>query len=65
MDWLRYLAIASLLVVATLLGGAAVRVVLAAGDLRVAVTLGLVALLVVVAAASGARSRRWRQNPYW
>lgn len=65
MDWLRYIAIASLMVAATLAGGTIVRIVVAARDLRVTATLVLVALLVVVAVASGARGRRWRKNPYW
>lgn len=65
MDWLRYAAIASLLVLATVAGGSAVRLSIAAGDRRAVATLGLVALLLVVAIAAGAHGRRWRQNPYW
>ncbi|MDZ7702659.1 MAG: hypothetical protein U5J98_11715 [Halobacteriales archaeon] len=65
MDWLKYAAIAGLLVVATLAGGAAVRLVVAAGNLRGAATLALVALLVVATALVGAKGRRWRSNPYW
>lgn len=65
MDRLRPVAIASLLVVATVLGGAAVRAVVAAGDPRAAVTLALVAVFVGAAIAAGARRRRWRRNPYW
>lgn len=65
MDWLRYAAIVSLLVVGTLAGGAAVRVGIAAGDLRAVAVLGLVVLVLAVAVAIGARGRRWRRNPYW
>lgn len=65
MDWLRYAAIASLLAVATVAGGAAVRLVVVAGDPRAAATLGLVAVLLVAAIVAGARGRRWRHNPYW
>lgn len=65
MDWLRYAAIASLLVVATVAGGTAVRLVVTAGDPRAGATLGLVALFLVVAIVAGAQGRRWRHNPYW
>lgn len=65
MDWLRYAAIVSLLVVAIVAGGSAIRVSIAAGDPRAAATLGLVALALVVAIAAGARGRPWRRNPYW
>jgi hypothetical protein len=64
-DWLNYAAIASLLAVATVAGGSAVRLVVAAGDLRAAATVGLVAVFLAVAIAAGARGRRWRHNPYW
>lgn len=65
MDWLRAGSILALLVVATVAGGMAVRLTVAAGDRRAAVTIGLVILLLGIAIASGARNRRWRQNPYW
>lgn len=65
MDWLRYTAIAALLVVATIAGGAAVRLAVAGSDLRAAATVGLVALFLIVTIAAGARGRRWRANPYW
>ena len=65
MDWLPYVALVALLVVATVIGGAAVRVVVALGDPRAAVTLGIVAVLVAAAVAAGAKGGRWRENPYW
>ena len=65
MDWLPYVALAALLVIATAIGGAAVRVLVLVGDLQAAATLGLVAALVALAVATGARGRRWRENPYW
>ncbi|MFB6361790.1 MAG: hypothetical protein ABEH59_10785 [Halobacteriales archaeon] len=65
MDWLRTASIVGVFVVAVIAGGAAVRTVLAVGDLRAAATLALVVLLLLLAISAGAKRRRWRQNPYW
>lgn len=65
MDWARYLALAALLLVAILVGGAAVRAAVIASDPRSAVVLGLVGLSLVAAVAAGARGRRRWGNPYW
>lgn len=65
MDWLRAVTVVSLLAIGILAGGMAVRLALAAGDRRAAVALGLVGLFVLAVLRSGARTRRWRENPYW
>lgn len=65
MDWLRVVAIVSLVVVAVIAGGSAVRLAVIAAEASVAVTVGLTALFLVVAVLGGAHGRRWRQNPYW
>lgn len=65
MDRLQVVAIASLLLVAIMAGGAAIRLVITAGDLRAAATLGLVVLVVAGAIFGGAKGPRWRDNPYW
>lgn len=65
MDWFRVAAVVSLLVVGLMVGGSAVRLGLAGADRRAAVSIALVGLLLVVAVRVGARSRRWRENPYW
>lgn len=65
MNRLGVVTILSLFVVATVAGGAAVRLAVAAGEARFAVTLAFLAGALLVAAVGGARDRRWRRNPYW
>lgn len=65
MNWLRAVTVISLLAIGILAGGVAVRLALAASDRRAAIALGLVVLFVLVVARGGARTRRWRENPYW
>jgi hypothetical protein len=65
MDWLRLATIVSLLAVAIAAGGSLVRLAIGLGDLRAAAVIGLVGLVLLGSIASGARGRRWRQNPYW
>lgn len=65
MDWLRAAAIVSLLAIGVMAGGSAIRLAIVAGDRQAAVAMALVGLLVLVVVIAGARTRRWRQNPYW
>ncbi len=65
MDWLRRFTEAALALVALLAGGTIFRLVIAAGDRRAAATLIAVLYFVLAVAVGGAKSRRWRQNPYW
>lgn len=65
MDWLRAATVVSLLAVAVAGGGAAVRLVIAIGDLRAGLTVGLLTIAILAAFAAGARGPRWRENPYW
>lgn len=65
MDWLRPFTGAALALVALLAGGTIIRLVIAAGDRRAAATLIPVLFFVMAVAIVGAKSRRWRQNPYW
>lgn len=65
MNWLRAATVFTLFVVAFVLGGTLVRLTIAVGEPQTAATMGLVALLLVVAAAFGVRGREWLRNPYW
>jgi hypothetical protein len=65
MDWRRTSSIAGLFIVAVLAGGAALRTLLVVSDLRAAATLVFVAGILLVTVLTGAKRRRWRENPYW
>lgn len=65
MDWLRSVTIVSLLAIGVIAGGSAVRLGLLAGDRRAVAALALVGLFLLAVVIGGARSRRWRRNPYW
>jgi Flp pilus assembly protein TadB len=65
MDWRRTSSIVGLFIVAVLAGGAALRILLVVSDLRTAAALVFVAGLLLIAVLTGAKRRRWLENPYW
>lgn len=65
MRWLRYGSLGLLFLVATVTGGAAVRLAVAAADPAVAVTVGLLAILLAAGVVRGVGGRGSLRNPYW
>ncbi len=66
MHWTKPLALLGVILLALLvLGGLALLVTAAFSKLAVVAALAVVVVLVAVTTALGAKSRRWRANPYW
>ncbi|WP_458187190.1 hypothetical protein [Haladaptatus sp. NG-WS-4] len=66
MYWTKLLALFGVALLALLVfGGLALLVTTTLSDVAAIATMALVAVLVAGLAFVGARSKRWRQNPYW
>ena len=65
MNFVRWLVVLVLFLIATAVGGAVARIAMLFAQLQAMIVLLLVAVLLILVAASAAKSGRWLANPYW
>lgn len=65
MNYVTWLVVLALFLIATAVGGAVARVAMLFTQLQALIVILLLAGLLVLVGASAAKSGRWLANPYW